>query len=354
MMTMMTNKLRCAVPLLLAISGCENVIDLGGLLGPGGVLLTGEGEGEGGGTEGEGETGPGSLTTSDIFTRLSPTCVGCHGSVSDRPYFQDLTSFQNLIVTDPAFVVAGDPQRSRLLALLDGSDPQWMPPGAGNAFIDLERAGQTSITVDEVSQWIAALPVVVPDPPQDIPVLRRKNADMIINSLRTQLGLVDEDFYNTTYSPGVALYPLSDDRYTSRSPDAVPFIDPFGESGVTYTALGGAWHLEGKTRHTDITQTFLQTFTHMSQAWCRTAAEKGSGPLFARAAVADGTGTPESLQRVRDNIAVLHLNMLGEPATAADVDGLLAVFVAYEGFGTQSAWTGTCAALVRDPLWMTY
>jgi hypothetical protein len=322
---------------VLAATGCENVIDIADVFGieDGDPIVIVEGEGDTGEGEGEGGGGPGALDNLDVFTRLSPTCVGCHNNISDRPYFQDLTAFENLIVNNPAFVVPGNPAQSRLLALLDASDPQWMPPGDGNAFVDLERAGQTSITIDEVSRWIAALPVTPPDPPQDIPVLRRKDADMIVATLRSQLGLVDEDFYNMTYSPGVAYYPLSDDRYTVRSPDAVPYIDPNGESGVLYTGLGGAWHLEGKTRSTDITQTFLQAFTHVSQAWCRTAVEKGTGPLFTRAAVTDGTTTPEGLQRVRDNIAALHLHMLGEPATPADVDDLVGLFTPMKRWACQ-------------------
>jgi hypothetical protein len=56
---------------------------------------------------------------------------------------------------------------------------------------------------------------------------------------------------------------------------------------------------------------------------------------------------------VRANIRALHLRMLGEPATDADVDDLYVnVFAHYPDAIT--AWTAVCSALVRDPLWILY
>jgi hypothetical protein len=291
------------------------------------------------------------LTTAQVFERLTPTCAGCH--TNDLPYFRDLAAFQGAIVTNPAYVVPGSPETSRLLRMLAGNDLSSMPTGAGNSFADQEAAGLTQVSTAQLTAWIASLPPTPVDAPQDVVLMRRKTAEMIERTLADQLGLVQDDFFVVYGAYGLDLAPRTDDTYPARSPDQVPSVEAQAAPGTLWGALGGPWHLEGRARNDAITQTFLQAFTHMSQAWCRLAVEKSSPALFNLASTSDGTAA-DSLPRVRDTIAAWHLRMLGVPATSLDIDELVAVFQAYEGRSTQAAWTATCATIVRDPLWMTY
>jgi hypothetical protein len=55
------------------------------------------------------------------------------------------------------------------------------------------------------------------------------------------------------------------------------------------------------------------------------------------------------------NIGYLHLRLLGEPAAAADVKAYYeGVFLPAEPRGAAVAWTEVCAALVRDPRYLTF
>jgi hypothetical protein len=291
------------------------------------------------------------LTTAQVFERLTPTCAGCH--TNDLPYFRDLAAFEGAIVTNPAFVVPGSPETSRLLRMLAGTDVASMPTGAGNAFADQEAAGLTQVSTAQLTAWIAALPPTPVDVPQDVVLMRRKTAEMIVTTMRDQLGLAQEDFFVAYGIYGLDMVQRADDVYPARSPDELPSVEGVGMPGSLWGALGGPWHLEGRVRNDAITQTFLQAFTHMSQAWCRLAVEKNSPALFNLASTSDGTAA-DSLPRVRDTIAAWHMRMLGTAATSQDIDELVTVFQAYEGKSTQTAWTATCATIVRDPLWMTY
>jgi hypothetical protein len=296
----------------------------------------------------------GVLTTAQVFERLSPTCQGCH-TLTASPYFRDLQAFESLLVTNPDFVVAGNPEASRLLRMMAGVDSLPMPPAPNGPFASLEEAGETNLTTVQLTEWIRNLPPPV-DVPVDVPLVRRKTAEMIERTLYDQLGLTDEDFYSVYNAFGITVASRGDDFYSSRSPDAFPSADYYGagQAATVNAALGGAWLLEGRVRNDKITGTFLQAFTHLSQAWCRIAAQKQSPALFTIASVSDGTGDAGSLQRVRDNIRAWHLRMLGIAASDADVDELVNIFQAYEARGTEAAWTATCATLVRDPLWITY
>jgi hypothetical protein len=107
---------------------------------------------------------------------------------------------------------------------------------------------------------------------------------------------------------------------------------------------------------------FLQIWIPLSQAWCRTAVEKPNNSVFFRdASLTDSSDSAAGVQRIRNNISYLHLRMLGESATDADVTDLLnSIFLHYLQPGSAPAdrnkvpWIAVCAALAQDPLWLTY
>lgn len=295
----------------------------------------------------DGGTLDGGVSTAVVFEALKPTCEGCHVFTS-RPFFASLAAFESVIVSDPRWVVPGAPERSALLSLLEGTvNP--MPPPPSLPFARLAEAGQTRIDLPQLAAWIRGL--APPGAPRTPPrLVRRKTAEQIARTLMDQLGLVEADFYDGAFNLRAS------DGYAVRSPDLTPFVDPFEQGGTLFAALGGPHHLEGKWRNDGITPSSLQALTHVSQAWCRAAVEKpGNRRVLRLASLTDRSATPAGAAAIRANIAALWLAMTGEPATAADVDDLFAsVFQAYEPRGTATAWTAVCAAIVRDPLWMTW
>lgn len=308
------------------------------------------------GEPGPGQTGgdgkipsTGDLSNQDVYTRLGVTCAGCH-TLSDRPYFGSLQSFENLLVYDRKYVVPGDPAASLLLKMLNGTGTPQMPPAPLDHFAALESKGQTKITMAELAQWISQLPAPTVMQPLDVSVVRRKSAEQVVRSLYDQLGLSESDFYDAD------MYPKAGDSYAVRSPDAIPYADPFEQGGTLFSAMGGPWWLEGKWRNDAPTGGFVRALTHVSQAWCRTAFNKpGNTAVLSKATLSDGSSSPAGEAAIRANISDLYLRMLGEVPLPEEVDDLyLNVFVPYESKGSVTAWTAVCASLVRDPLWMVY
>jgi hypothetical protein len=285
-----------------------------------------------------------------VYTRLQPTCGGCH-TLTDRPYFATIESFENLIVYDTKYVVPKAPDNSHLLKMLDATELPQMPPAPGDSFKLMAEAANTQITLPELREWILNLkPRVVPQTPLDAPQIRRKTAEQVVRALYDQLGLVESDLYTAAFDPKAG------DSYAVRSPDAIPYADPFDQGGTLFTSMGGPYRLEGKWRNDAPTSGFAQALTHVSQAWCRTAfTQSGNTAVWTKASAADVSTNAASAQKIKDNISDLYLRMLGEDATAAEVDDLFNnVFVKYESKGTTTAWTAVCASLVRDPLWIVY
>jgi hypothetical protein len=91
----------------------------------------------------------------------------------------------------------------------------------------------------------------------------------------------------------------------------------------------------------------------MAQAWCRQAIELDSELLF-RHATRDSDSAVDR-EAIRANIEYLHLHMLGVVASEADVEAMYeGVYREYEAAAdAPTAWTAVCAALVRDPLWLS-
>lgn len=304
--------------------------------------------------DGEGDAyQPGDLSNQDVFTRLTPTCAGCH-SLDQRPYFASLEAFENLIAYDPRWVTPGVPAQSELLRLLEGTGAgmKQMPPLPSAPFAQLDAERKTQITMAELRTWIEQLTArQTPPTPPDFPIVRRKTAEMVEATLKQQLGLADADFYDTT-----SWDPLHSDSYAVRSPDATPYANAFEQGGTLFMAMGGPHRLEGKVRNDQPSNSFLQALVPISQAWCRTAFQKTDNTaVWIAATPSDASTTAGGATAIRANIAALYLKMLGQEPAAGEVDDLYqSVFLPYELNGNVTAWTAVCAALVRDPLWILY
>lgn len=339
---------------VLVLMACEGKIAGGFAGGVGGGATSGAGGGStgtggGAGTGGGGGGAAGTLTNLDVYTRLKVTCGGCH-SLTDRPYFATLETFENSIAYDPRWVTPGNPDTSVLMDLLEGLRPVRMPPAPQENFGVMASKGQTQISIAQLEEWIRKLVPRTVIVPLDVAVVRRKTTEQVIASLQDQLGLTDADFYTAGWNPRAS------DSYAVRSPDATPYADPFEQGGTLFMAMGGPWRLEGKLRNDAPSQGFVQALTHVSQAWCRTAFNKaGNTAVLSKATLGDSSSTPAGTANIRANISDLYLRMLGEDAPVAEVDDLFnSVFKPYESKGAGVAWTAVCASLVRDPLWMLY
>lgn len=348
--------MRALVPAMLLLVACQGIIGGGGGAGAGPA-------GSGGGTSGAGGGAAASdggtyLSNGDVYTRLKVTCGGCH-TMDMRPFFADLAAFENLIVYDPRWVVPGAPGASNLVGIMRGSVGRQMPPLPSETFEQLSGRGLTRITLAEVEEWIRNLPARTDaGTPFDPVQVRRKSAEQMRRALYDQLGLTEADFFAASSTAGIP-YRMDarfGDAYALRSSDSTPYSDPFDQGGALYSALGGAYWLEGKLSSDAVTPNMLQALVPISQAWCREAfAKTGNTAVLSKATLTDTSATPQGIANIKANIAYLHLRMLGQPAGTADVDDLYAtVFVPYESKGIATAWTAVCAALIRDPLWILY
>lgn len=336
----------------LVLVGCEGKV--------GGTALDGGGGG-GGGTLEDGGCPP-QGRNDEIRLALSGACASCH-SVGNKPYFASLSAFENGLVYDEKWVKRGDPDNSALIKLLEGTNtgsyPQ-MPPG--QTYAAVLASGRVTITIEELKTWIRELQprgAVNEGPSPDAFNVRRLRADEMVLSLMDQLGLTVEDFVDTSqtgwrdtewtarggrlfvwptdWAPGISGQYVSDSRTTER-----------------YETLGGAVVLQGRKPDVSLGPAAMQTLVQMSQAWCKLAIEKSGNTAVLRGVTLTDTSATKSTE-IKANIAQLHLRMLGEPATAADVDEIYEqVYLQLEPTGVKAAWIATCASFVRHPKWLAY
>lgn len=298
-------------------------------------------------------TGPAgaTVTNAQVFDRLSPSCNGCHSSGSSTPFFSSLTAFENLLVYQPRYVTPGSAGGSTLIRLLEGNgtEPLRQMPMVGDSYAVRAQRGEGRISLAELRLWITRLtPRQNPplDASRDAPLVRRKSAEQLAATLKSQLGLTDTDFFTTGYRDTNA------DLYPARSPDAAPITPPVAQTN--YIALGGPAWLKSKRANLDPSLVFAQQLVPMSQAWCRMAVAKPGNPILVDATLSDSSSDVDGANRIQRNIARLHLRMLGEPSSAAETGDLFDLFKAYESAGPDVAWTAVCAGLVRNPLWVTF
>jgi hypothetical protein len=222
--------------------------------------------------------------------------------------------------------------------------------------------GRATLSIAELEQWIRDLPPAPARLAEAVPqnfTVRRLTAEEMVNGLMDQLGLTVEDFVDTSrtgwqdeewevrggrlfvwpydWAPGISQAYVSDARATER-----------------FEALGGGVFLNYRKRDKQLGPSAMQTLVQMSQAWCKLALEKpGNTSVLRGVTLADRSAT--KAVEIKQNIAQLHLRMLGEPATAADVDAIYAgAYLPYEPKSTKAAWISVCSSFVRHPQWLSY
>lgn len=286
----------------------------------------------------------------EIRLKLAPQCEACHGARAGRPFFENLAAFEDLLVYNPAFVVRGDPDRSPLVAMLEGRATgayRQMPLG-GDPFATRASRGETRVSMDELREWIRTLPP--PDPARQGPdpgaiTTRRLSADETINALAIALGQPA----NGGVPPLLALdgpQPLSPD-----SPAGVDYQDALRRD--TYLMLGGPSYLAQRRPEPTWSPGSLLTLTQLAQGICSRAAAMNNAQLFKFAMASERLPMAEA--NVRRNIAYLYERFLHEPAPMAAVDALFTrVYQPAESTSTRVAWTQVCVALARDPLFITF
>ncbi|WP_163867437.1 hypothetical protein [Myxococcus eversor] len=293
---------------------------------------------------------------------LAPACEGCHVN-GNKPFFASLAAFESGLVYDERFVKRGDPEGSLLIKMLKGVAPgsyAQMPPG--QPYEQLVASGRVTMTIAQVEAWIRDLkaPPVQLDTPSPVEFkVRRLAADEMVVSLMDQLGLALEDFVSTSdphwrdqayvvnwnkffvwpgdWAPGISGQYVSDPRSVER-----------------FEALGGGNSLEYRKKDPSFGPSAGQALVQMSQAWCGRAVDKPNNKAVLRFATLADTST-KSPDAVQKNLRNLYLRMLGQPPADAELKELYEqVYLPLEAQSTRLAWVGTCAALIRHPLWITY
>jgi len=295
-----------------------------------------------------------------LYEGLEPTCGACH-RVGNSPYFTSPESFYSLLVSDPEWVTPGDPSSSGLIALLEGRATgayAQMPLGT-ETFVELEAAGKTSVSMEQVTTFIEELEGCQRPPTEDadIPAVERKNARQIVNTLYQHLGITSEDVVR--FGSGRN---WGQNRYPMYNPDDVkpvtndPHISPPSQGpGLRWFAMGGGSQLYGTRPNKRFSPTFGQNLIQLSQAWCGFAVDKeDNDALFkhvTRGALADATDA-----QIEDNLRYLMLRFWGHVATDEEVSALKTnVYDTYAAEqNPRTAWVAVCAALVRDPMWISY
>jgi hypothetical protein len=361
---------------MLAALGCDGcgIINVGPIdganegEGEGGEGNTAEGEGDGGmgGEEGEGDGGmggeegegegegdvlPGSCqgnaaaeATFDVYERMKPACVGCHGAGTSKPYFTTYESFTNGLVSNVDWVTPGSASSSNLVLLLRGTatGSYAQMPLSGAAYAN-DPAAQVSIT--EVEAWIDALPENgLACSAIDRPENARLPTEAFVSALASSLGYsVDELRAN--------VYP---DATNAESRNDIDYSEQYNtRKNDRFLNLGGPDWMGGKARTNDITRGFQLELVQMAIGHCRRAIiSDGKTAMFRFGS--RNTGMTEAAL-VRSDIEYMHLRFLSEPADSDDTDALVELFAATEAASNSSeAWVSVCAALIRDPLFVLY
>lgn len=294
---------------------------------------------------------------SDAVRRgLERTCAGCHAT-GEYGYFASAVAFESLLVRDTDLIVPGDPDGSPLVHLLEGrreGSSLTQMPLSGDPFSVLAERGETDISMAEIRTWIAELspPGVSIAPDADAATVQRLSATHFELGLRELLGLTHDDFFadHPQSNGSLRVIARDPDDFGVRSPDRVASVE-----GVNrYESLGGGSAVLQRVEDRSVGTTFVQTLVPLSQAWCARAVRKvDNTALFTVATPATGSADADDL---RAQIADWHLLFLAEPARDEDVAAIVdQIFVPLETESDpETAWIGTCAYLVRHPLFVLY
>lgn len=293
-----------------------------------------------------------------IFEGLKPACEGCH-ITGARGYFASIESFEALVAYDPAVVVAGDPDGSPLVKLLEGKGDGafvQMPPG-GPTYADLVDAGLYELDMADIRAWVTDLGDhgKNPNPLASAPRIVRISAPEIQRALYQQLGLDDDDFFSpaTNYSVPHKTS-QGDEKYPMSSADAIPA--PFETLPVErFASLGGGSAMYQRKVDPTLSPSFVGTLSQVSQRWCALAIDKADNTALFDGGATSTTGSADAAA-VKAVITRWFMHFHATKADPDEVDRVFdALFVPLEaGADSRTAWIGTCSYFIRHPDWVFY
>lgn len=297
--------------------------------------------------------GEASDETVRLMRALAPSCEGCH-LTGVRAYWSSVSSFQNLVVANPALIVPGDPEASEFVRLLDGRGRgafRQMPIGT-KSYADLVRDGTATTSIDEVKAWVRGLTATPRNSQPDPAVARvsRIKPEQVQRVLYQQLGLVEGDFFIPAGEYGIIMAePRSDDLYPFQPNDAVP-APRQQPSRDRFQALGGGSSFGQRKSDLTVGPSFVLTLTQLSQRWCRLSLSKpGNVALFPA-----GTTRTTDQANVKATIRRWFVHFHGRKPTDAAVDELYAMVWQPLSSDAEAAWVGVCSSFIRHPDWIFY
>lgn len=277
------------------------------------------------------------VQTEAIMVALSPQCAGCHGAEAGRlGYFASLDAFVNLVVMDPALVIPGDPDQSRLLAILEGSADGSVSqmPLAGDPYFALPDA---ALSADDIRSWIVSLEGFAGStgPDRSAPTIARLPAGLFEDAVPALLGIEFPTQYERNYAV------LASDTTQKQGSDSL------------YLSMGGESSIHSSAGHRDADRTFTQYLLQLTARWCQIAVEQESETIFTEAT--PGTDLTSEAD-VRANLANMHLLLLGVEPSDDELDRYVeSVFrPVSERLGSADAWRASCVAVLRDPRFTFY
>jgi hypothetical protein len=292
---------------------------------------------------------------------LEAFCKDCHGT-GDKGFFASLQAFEDLLVYNEALVIPGEPDKSKLVQLLEGkaSGAYSQMPISGDSYAKLVDAGKAPLTMDEVRSWVRDLK---PRPKNTKPdpgaiTVHRMTAAQIVSTLYAQLGLTGDDFYTPGKNYGVTLaVQKQEDNLAIMSPDWLP--GPWGnDSGPLrrYFSLGGNSAVANRDSDLTASPGFVQVLVPLSQRWCKMAIEKQSSQALLFTKTTPDTRSDEDAAGIKANIAYQYQHFLSDRPGDGDVDAIYNdVFIPLEAESDpRTAWSGVCSYFIRHPRWVFY
>lgn len=297
--------------------------------------------------------GEASDETVRVMRALAPSCEGCH-LTGVRAYWSSVTSFQNLVVANPALITPGDPDASEFVRLLEGQGKgafKQMPIGT-KSYAELVRDGAATLPVDDVKAWVRGLTAQPRNAQPDFGAARvsRLKPEQVQRALYQQLGLVHGDFYISAGEYGILMAESrGDEAYPLQPNDAIPAPRQQGPRD-RFQALGGGSSFGQRKSDLTVGPSFVLTLTQVSQRWCRLGLNKmGNVALFPA-----GTTRATDEANVKATIRRWFLHFHGTKATDAAVDELYTTVWTPLKTDSEAAWVGLCSSFIRHPDWIFY
>ena len=192
-----------------------------------------------------------------------------------------------------------------------------------------------------------------------MPLNSRLSTAALVDALQKVLGLEDGDFFD---APSVDTE--GNVTFVRESLNACQFAvgclawflpdSTLGKASIErWYALGGAGYGAAGVGKRELDREYAHTYVQITQAWCRIAVnDPNNSSVRGQATLSDAL--PGGQAAIRAGITSFSLAALGEVPTPGQLDDLEDLFAVYQPESTVAAWTAVCAAILRDPLFMTY